>query len=344
MRKAIIYGCGQQGRGNYNYLKTKYDILAYSSSHQDSWGKLVYELPVVPPDKIMDLIGEDGIVIISFAQKYGEVMRWCERENLAYVLCLDERLYNEENAVKLTRDGNCSDFTPNLSVTNPVQIMPEYRYADVLELLQKKVPVAYQVWRKLVERMEQETLNEPLSSMSFEGHSSAYSFRQFLMSHVHGCVLDIGCGISEKPEYLKGYPDCLLTGIDPLLPVLKEHPFSFVQGVCEYLPFADNSFDEIVMATSFDHILLIKESMNEITRVLKKNGKLIIWEAFLGAEFYYDPYAEKVKPYDLNHLFHLSRGAFEGIMMANGFRLIDHVHFYDSHFKSYGYFYAFVLP
>lgn len=325
MQNAIIYGCGQQGRDNYEYLKEHFQILAYSDSNNKLWGGKINGLTIIPPDKIASLLKKDGIVVISFANRYGDIMRWCESQDIEYVLCLNNYLYDEEHAISITESGSGFSHTRMQLISDAVQIDQEYSFENVLHMLESKAPYAYKKWYSLVERMRQVTLDQPLHNMSFKGSPVAYAFKQFLAKHLRGVVLDIGCGINNKPSYLGDYPDNLIYGIDPLPPLPgKEHTFVFRKGVCECLPFAENSFDAIIMATSFDHILFLKESMQEISRVLKNGGLLIAWEAFVSKPFYYDPYSGDINPYDADHLFHLTKEAYEGIMMAYGFSKIDH--------------------
>lgn len=49
-----------------------------------------------------------------------------------------------------------------------------------------------------------------------------------------------------------------------------------VFGNCEELPFADNSFEKIIMMEVIEHIENDEAAISELSRVLKKNGKLIM--------------------------------------------------------------------
>jgi ubiquinone/menaquinone biosynthesis C-methylase UbiE len=53
----------------------------------------------------------------------------------------------------------------------------------------------------------------------------------------------------------------------------------------ESLPWGDNSFDIIVCTLSFHHYPNPEKSLNEMKRVLSKNGHIIIAEAWLPAIF-----------------------------------------------------------
>jgi len=97
-------------------------------------------------------------------------------------------------------------------------------------------------------------------------------------------LLDIGSGTGHVAGLL---PDSAeYVGIDPLpagfspagdIPPAIPRPqrrVSFVQGVGELLPFADDSFDAALMMGSLDHSLNPEEVLAEAARVLRPDGTL----------------------------------------------------------------------
>ena len=116
--------------------------------------------------------------------------------------------------------------------------------------------------------------NAPTDSRPYEKH--LFRISKFC-EDLRGLVLDIGCGnpligsaiFPKEAKYL---------GIDP---TLSGQSFR-ISSIAEILPFADESFDNIVFNTSLDHILDYQTAIEEAFRVLKNNGKLIIstyiWE------------------------------------------------------------------
>ncbi len=185
--------------------------------------------------------------------------------------------------------------------------------AECYELLSREAPIAYEIWRRLVDVNEATYEGCPVHSCSVAGHEMAELFACFLVPYLTGTVLDIGCGPQPFPVYLREHPPNHIAGIDPLLPV-DPHPFTFVQGICEFLPWEDNLFDLVSIATSFDHVLLIDRALDEIHRVLKPTGHLVIWTSFVSGAAVYDPYGSDVAPVDEYHLFHFDRGWFEELM------------------------------
>lgn len=98
-------------------------------------------------------------------------------------------------------------------------------------------------------------------------------------------VLDAGCGTGAVIYILhEKYPDKNYTGIDlseKMIEVAKRKNIdgaSFVQGDCERLPFADNSFDAVICSQSFHHYNEPQMFFDSVYRVLKPNGRLILRE------------------------------------------------------------------
>ena len=96
-------------------------------------------------------------------------------------------------------------------------------------------------------------------------------------------LLDIGCGTAPMISLLKEkYPSKKYTGIDltpRMIEVAKSKNLDnteFVVGDAENLPFKDNSFDIIINSQSFHHYPNPQSFFNEVSRVLKPNGKLIL--------------------------------------------------------------------
>lgn len=90
-------------------------------------------------------------------------------------------------------------------------------------------------------------------------------------------ILDIGCGgglfISELQKH--GYK---IIGIDisyNLLSKIRENKI-LVCGRSELLPFKDNSFNLVLCTEVLEHIFDLDKALNEIKRIVKNNGYVII--------------------------------------------------------------------
>ena len=98
--------------------------------------------------------------------------------------------------------------------------------------------------------------------------------------------LDVGCGTGYSMKRAMKEKNCIAKGIDPspyLHGVKMTHSndrnapeLDIVQGFAEKLPFADASFDVVYSSHVLEHAANEGEMLNEIKRVLKEDGTLII--------------------------------------------------------------------
>lgn len=134
--------------------------------------------------------------------------------------------------------------------------------------------------------------------------------------------LDIGCGNGmfggqtyEEVgySYLSKTLGSHTTGLDPLPLITSMHPWldEYKRGVAEEIPFSDNEFDKIVIATSLDHVKDPVKCLCECYRVLRADGVLYIWTSYRDNIDRHHP----VK-YGEAELFHLLR--------SNGFKIIGY--------------------
>ena len=99
-------------------------------------------------------------------------------------------------------------------------------------------------------------------------------------------LLDIGCGTGILVKRVSEcYPDAKVYGIDLShdmirYGLLQAENCQFAQANCESLPFADNSFDIVTSSNSFHHYPNQARAVNEMHRVLKPDGKLMIIDGY----------------------------------------------------------------
>lgn len=136
------------------------------------------------------------------------------------------------------------------------------------QLLDKK----WLAWKQLQRNGWISYVKAPELNLSVGQRKDAMAFRDFC--GLSGRVLDIGCGPQPFPSYLpRGIH---IVGIDPFM----GHPsreFVFIQGVGEYLPFREETFDHIVFATSLDHLIQPQRGLAEAKRVVKPGGFIHLW-------------------------------------------------------------------
>ena len=99
---------------------------------------------------------------------------------------------------------------------------------------------------------------------------------------VRGRLLDVGGGTGRVSSALRGLVDTAVIA-DVSLGMLKQLPRAAVDldpACCysEALPFADNSFERVIMVDALHHVMDQAGSAREMFRVLKPGGLLIIEE------------------------------------------------------------------
>lgn len=221
---------------------------------------------------------------------------------------------------------------PENNVARPKKLENACSLEESMKLLEKEAPNAFKYYEERIESNAKAYEGEPLDSCSVDGHVQGSNFGKFINKYLSGYVLDVGCGPQEIPVYLRNYDIKKIYGLDPLAPHIS-HPFTFEQGLSEYIPWENNSFNCVIFSTSLDHIFLIDKVIDEIERVLKELGFLLIYVSFDENAPDYNPHALDFRPYDEYHMFHYKKKQFEEDF-SKAFELIEYfrsdvnTHFY----------------
>lgn len=93
-------------------------------------------------------------------------------------------------------------------------------------------------------------------------------------------ILDVGCGRSSHVG-LYARENTRIIGLDRLPHVLTEHEsseiaFGLIAGDGEKLPFSNETFDEVYCTGALNHFDNPQHALEEIQRVLKDGGKLVL--------------------------------------------------------------------
>ncbi|MBT9316206.1 class I SAM-dependent methyltransferase [Leptothoe spongobia] len=102
-----------------------------------------------------------------------------------------------------------------------------------------------------------------------------------LLTNTKGkAVLDLGCGEGRYSRILQDN-GALVTGIDPVPQFIERarslDPMStYVEGTAEDLPFESTSFDIVLSYLTFIDIADLQAASQEIARVLRPGGELIV--------------------------------------------------------------------
>lgn len=120
-------------------------------------------------------------------------------------------------------------------------------------------------------------------------------WRKRAVRGLHGNVLDVACGTGDMVVELMRQ-GCTVTGIDlseEMLAIAKQKtaaansqfsinvsrtPANFQLGNAEALPFADGEFDAVTCAFGVRNFVHLEKGLDEMLRVLKPGGKLVILE------------------------------------------------------------------
>jgi SAM-dependent methyltransferase len=136
------------------------------------------------------------------------------------------------------------------------------------------------LWEQLQANFVAAATAVPEHSLSVTARPDADAFREFCA--FSGIVLDVGCGTQGLPTYAD-LDACRFVGIDPL-PGDAERAFEFVQGLGEYLPFRTGSLDQVLFATSLDHMLVPRRALAEAARAIRPGGAVNVWFGELDRE------------------------------------------------------------
>lgn len=97
---------------------------------------------------------------------------------------------------------------------------------------------------------------------------------------IRGSLLDVGGGTGRVSIAIRDLVDEIVVA-DVSFGMLKEAPHPALKPVCggsESLPFADNSFERVIMVDALHHVIDHADSAREMFRVLKPGGLLVIEE------------------------------------------------------------------
>jgi SAM-dependent methyltransferase len=195
----------------------------------------------------------------------------------------------------------------------------------VLQRLADDFPLVSSAWRERLETVRREFSVTKTGNAANAGDVYSRMFKSFVEIHTFGRVLDVGPGVFGRPYYLSAYPHELISGIEPL-ELVERADFECVRGISEYLPWPDDSFSTVVNATSLDHSASLTKSLDEMLRVLRADGVLLLWIGSEPGSPEFDPQAPDFARSDQFHLFHFDVAWFEP-RIAKQWSIIDRMEF-----------------
>lgn len=130
-------------------------------------------------------------------------------------------------------------------------------------------------------------------------------WRKRALRGIQGNVLDVACGTGDMVVELLKH-GCTVTGIDlsdEMLAIARQKATSaiFQLGNAEALPFPDASFDAVTCAFGVRNFVHLEQGLNEMLRVLKPGGQLVILELAtpdsLLIRLFYNLYTKYIIPW-----------------------------------------------
>ena len=155
----------------------------------------------------------------------------------------------------------------------------------------------------------------------------------FCIGMLNGKVLDAGCGDGFFSSQLTCFDEIKdITGIDisekAIERALERYPKNpFRQASLNKIPFENASFDSIVMVEVIEHLVDIDGTLEDLSRVLKPGGLLLItttdfnWlKAVIIAMFYFEKYFYPTNP----HIRFFTKTTLAEVLLAHSFEVVKY--------------------
>jgi SAM-dependent methyltransferase len=133
-------------------------------------------------------------------------------------------------------------------------------------------------------------------------------------------VLEVGCGPMGVIYFV---PGAVRVGIDPLVAdyskQLKMNPrgVQLVASMGEYLPLSSASFDVVVIGNVLDHVDDPHLTLEEIRRVLRPDGQIILWMHIIPRWLL--PIRKILDAIDGGHPFHMTQTEARALIRRSSF-------------------------
>lgn len=175
-------------------------------------------------------------------------------------------------------------------------------------------------YQKVLEKNSR--MKKEISGHQYFGDKACQILYRLMRKHLKEPVLDVGAGTGALVRAMqrKGYR--AVTGIDlyPKADFIKK-------GMITDIPYSDSTFNTVICTEVIEHLTTrqIDNGLNEVRRVLRQNGKLIIsvpYNENLEESKFTCPHCRK-RFHKVGHLQSFSKARMKNILEDKGFRIIS---------------------
>jgi SAM-dependent methyltransferase len=160
------------------------------------------------------------------------------------------------------------------AVTTPLEALAVHALSLMPQVAQTKLKEwkEFRYWRR---KQAQET--------NLTNAHYAYFYTQYFglgLEDYHGHrILDVGCGPRGSLEWATSAIEAV--GVDPLADryrtlQTRKQRMTYVNAYAEEMPFRDGYFDDVFCFNALDHTADFRAALNEIGRVLRPGGRLLL--------------------------------------------------------------------
>ncbi len=134
---------------------------------------------------------------------------------------------------------------------------------------------------------------------------------KLLGGYISGKTLDVGCGTKPYEKYFNS-SEYIGLEVDNTINKDEKKVDVFYKG--DKIPFDNKEFDSVITSQVLEHIFNPQQFMEEINRVLKINGKLLLTVPFI--------WDEHEQPFDYGRY---TSFVLNDLLNKNGFKIIKHI-------------------
>ena len=132
-------------------------------------------------------------------------------------------------------------------------------------------------------------------------------------------ILDIGCGRHPRGhigiDITRGSVQNPTSHLDKIIGYTKNEDPMLIQATGEHLPLRSSSVSEVLVIHSLEHMRCPYKALEEVKRVLRKGGKLIIVVP--------NPQKNRADWIDKTHIYSWTEAAIQNLLEALGYKVIE---------------------